>query len=105
MIQYLYTKYGAQSAAMTANVITYRPKSAIREAAKAFGCSAEQVDRLAGALGNLSTEEIRQNPKILAASVAACGLDPPSPGFLKCSRSGSGCRICRGIWASTPAGW
>ncbi|MDC4207013.1 MAG: error-prone DNA polymerase (plasmid) [Candidatus Manganitrophus sp.] len=83
VIQYLYTKYGAQSAAMTANVITYRPKSAIREAAKAFGCSAEQVDRLAGALGNLSTEEIRQNPKILAASVAACGLDPAAPRVLK----------------------
>lgn len=82
-IQYLYTKYGAQSAAMTANVITYRPRSAIREAAKVFGCSVEQVDRLAGALGSLSVEEIRQNPKIILAQVAASGLDPKAPRIQK----------------------
>ena len=82
-IQYLYTKYGAQSAAMTANVITYRPRSAIREAAKVFGCSAEQVDRLAGALGSLSVEEIRKNPKIILAQAAASGLDPKAPRVLK----------------------
>ncbi|MBI3804629.1 MAG: error-prone DNA polymerase [Nitrospirae bacterium] len=75
-IQYLYSKYGKQSAAMTANVITYRPRSAIREAAKAFGCSAEQVEKLAGGLGSLSGEEVRKDPKIVLKQVAACGLDP-----------------------------
>jgi len=83
VIQYLYSKYGAQSAAMTANVITYRPRSSIREAAKAFGCSAEQVDRLAGALGNLSSEEILKNPKLIASQVTACGLDPAAARTMK----------------------
>src|SRR5579863_1125722 len=83
VIQYLYRKYGAQSAAMTANVITYRPRSSIREAAKAFGCSAEQVDRLAGALGNLSSEEILKNPKLIASQVTACGLDPAAARTMK----------------------
>jgi len=83
VIQYLYSKYGAQSAAMTANVITYRPRSAIREVAKSFGCSADQVDQLSKALGNLSSEEIRRNPKIISSSVAACGFDPKAPRVIK----------------------
>ncbi len=36
VIQYLYQKYGARGAAMTANVITYRQRSAIREVGKVF---------------------------------------------------------------------
>jgi error-prone DNA polymerase len=78
-IQYLYEKYGALSAAMTANVITYRPRSAIREVAKAFGYPAEQVDRLAAQLGSLDGEEVRRNPKIILAQAAAAGLDPNAP--------------------------
>uniref|UniRef100_UPI003A8ACD1D DNA polymerase III subunit alpha n=1 Tax=Leucobacter sp. BZR 635 TaxID=3378705 RepID=UPI003A8ACD1D len=43
MIQYVYAKYGRRNAAQVANVITYRPKAAIRDAAKALGYSpAEQ---------------------------------------------------------------
>src|SRR5579863_548962 len=76
VIQHLYTKYGAQSAAMTASVITYRPRSAIREVAKVFGYTKEQVDQLARAVGSLSGDEIRQDPKIILAQVAAYGLDP-----------------------------
>lgn len=39
VIQYVYEKYGRQNAAQVANVITYRPKSAIRDAGKALGYS------------------------------------------------------------------
>src|SRR3989441_5486753 len=46
-IQYLYSRYGERGAAMTANVITYRTRSAVREVGKALGFSMEQVDRLA----------------------------------------------------------
>ncbi|KIP53918.1 DNA polymerase III subunit alpha [Leucobacter komagatae] len=43
IIQYVYEKYGRRNAAQVANVITYRPKAAIRDAAKALGYSpAEQ---------------------------------------------------------------
>src|SRR5438067_7126186 len=36
-IQYVYRRYGRDNAAQVANVITYRPKSAIRDMGKAFG--------------------------------------------------------------------
>jgi error-prone DNA polymerase len=47
VIQYVYRRYGERGAAMTANVITYRTKSAVREVGKVLGFSPEQVDRLA----------------------------------------------------------
>lgn len=47
VIQYLYTKYGRERAGMTATVITYRPRSAIRDVGKALGLSLDRIDRLA----------------------------------------------------------
>ncbi len=47
VLQYLYDKYGRESAGMTAAVTTYRTRSAIREAGKALGVSADKVDALA----------------------------------------------------------
>jgi len=44
VIQYVYTTHGRDRAAQVANVITYRPKSAIRDVAKAFGYSPGQQD-------------------------------------------------------------
>ncbi len=46
-IQYLYQKYGQHGAAMTANIITYRQRSAIRETGKVFEIPEEQVGKLA----------------------------------------------------------
>jgi error-prone DNA polymerase len=45
-IQYVYQRYGKLGAAMTANVITYRGKSAAREAGKALGFDADTLGRL-----------------------------------------------------------
>ena len=47
VIQYLYRKYGRERAALTANLIRYRPRSAIRDVGKALGFELEEVDRLA----------------------------------------------------------
>jgi len=47
VIQYIYRKYGRDRAALAATVITYRPKSAIRDVGKALGFSLSQVDQLA----------------------------------------------------------
>ena len=47
VIQYIYKKYGRARAALTAAVITYQPRSAIRDVGKALGLSLDQVDRLA----------------------------------------------------------
>ncbi len=47
VIQYIYRKYGRDRAALAATVITYQPRSAIRDVGKALGFSLDQVDRLA----------------------------------------------------------
>jgi len=47
-IQYVYQRYGKLGAAMTANVITYRGRSAAREVGKALSFDGETLDRLAG---------------------------------------------------------
>ncbi len=45
-IQYVYERYGQLGAAMTANVISYRGRSAAREVGKALGFEEEQLARL-----------------------------------------------------------
>jgi len=47
VIQYVYDRYGRHNAAQVANVISYRPRSAIRDAAKALGYSPAQQLRFA----------------------------------------------------------
>ncbi|MEQ4206434.1 error-prone DNA polymerase [Actinopolymorpha sp. B9G3] len=44
VIQHVYEKYGRRNAAQVANVITYRPKMAVRDMAKALGHSTGQQD-------------------------------------------------------------
>ena len=52
VIQHLYAKYGAHGAAMTANVITYRGRSAAREVGKSLGFEAETLERLSALVGS-----------------------------------------------------
>ncbi|MGA7341700.1 MAG: error-prone DNA polymerase, partial [Terracidiphilus sp.] len=52
VIQYIYERYGSLGAAMTANVITYRGRSAAREVGKALGFEENQLARLAGLVGH-----------------------------------------------------
>ena len=47
VIQHMYEKYGKLGAAMTANVITYRGRSAAREVGKVLSLEPQQIDRLA----------------------------------------------------------
>ncbi len=47
VIQHVYGRYGAAGAAMTANVITYRDRSASREIGKVLGIPVDEIDRLA----------------------------------------------------------
>ncbi len=53
VIQYLYAKYGRERAAMTAAVICYRPRSAVRDVGKALGLSVDRVDVLAKQVDHL----------------------------------------------------
>ena len=72
VIQHVYEKYGRLGAAMTANVITYRGRSAAREVGKALGFDAEQVDRLAKVMNNF---EFTDPADTLPRHLASVGLD------------------------------
>lgn len=50
VIQYIYKKYGRHRAALAATVVTYRPKSAVRDVGKALGLDLQLVDHLAKSL-------------------------------------------------------
>ena len=52
VIQHVYTKYGRSHAAMVANVIRYRPRSAVRDVGKALGIPSTSLDRLAKTMGH-----------------------------------------------------
>ncbi len=77
VIQYIYAKYGRERAALTATVIRYRPKSAIRDCGKALGLELAQVERLAK---TLSWWDRRQN---LPERLGEAGFDPESPTVLR----------------------
>jgi error-prone DNA polymerase len=51
VIQYLYTKYGRHRAALAATVISYRPRSVLRDLGKALGFGADEVEAIATAAG------------------------------------------------------
>ncbi|HSD68120.1 MAG TPA: error-prone DNA polymerase, partial [Woeseiaceae bacterium] len=72
VIQYIYAKYGRQRAALAATVITYQPRSALRDVGKALGLSGLQVDRLARSMQWWDGSEV-DDSRVLEA-----GLDPQS---------------------------
>jgi len=51
VIQYIYEKYGRERAGMTATVIHYRPRGAVRDVGKAMGLSRDVITALAGQSG------------------------------------------------------
>jgi error-prone DNA polymerase len=73
VIQYIYKKYGRHRAALAATVITYRPRSALRDVGKVLGLSGLQVDRLARSMQWWDGSEVDEG------RVREAGLDPHSP--------------------------
>jgi error-prone DNA polymerase len=73
VIQYIYRKYGRDRAGLVAEVIAYRPRSAIRDMGKALGLSLDCVDRLAKAIDHHDDEGN------FTACICEAGLDPHSP--------------------------
>ena len=73
VIQYIYRKYGRHRAALTAVVITYRPRSAVRDVGRALGIDLQRIDAVAKSQqwydgSSISTERLREN-----------GFDPEAP--------------------------
>jgi error-prone DNA polymerase len=79
-IQYVYQRYGELGAAMTANVITYRGKSAAREVGKALGFDAESLGRLSSLV---SSWEWRGKNDTMAHSFQNAGFDIHHPRIAK----------------------
>ena len=73
VIRYIYDKYGADRAALAAALITYHPRSALRDAARALGIAPELADRVAK--DHQSWDGKQPNPQRLAA----LGLNPDDP--------------------------
>jgi error-prone DNA polymerase len=79
-IQYVYQRYGELGAAMTANVITYRGKSAARETGKALGFDEDTLGRLASLVGQW---EWRGATDTMAHSFHHAGFDIQHPRIAK----------------------
>ena len=99
VIQYVYRKYGQRGAAMTANVITYRGRSAAREVGKALGIDPAQIDRLAKVMNHFEFSpspeagrgtpfELREPGEALAAHLGEIGIDAAEPRI----------RLFAGLW-------
>ncbi|MFO7303484.1 MAG: error-prone DNA polymerase [Acidobacteriota bacterium] len=73
VIQYVYQRYGRLGAAMTANVITYRGRSAARELGKVLGLDTGDVDRLARTMAQF---EFVDPEETLERNLREAGLDP-----------------------------
>ncbi len=72
VIQYVYRKYGRERAALAATVISYRPRSALRDVGKALGFDPVQIERLARVMHwwhqEIDVERVRD-----------AGFDPDNP--------------------------
>jgi error-prone DNA polymerase len=79
-IQYVYERYGKLGAAMTANVITYRGRSAAREMGKVLGFDPETLDRLSKVVGGF---EYRDPKDTLDRQFHDAGFDLQHPRIRK----------------------
>src|SRR6266446_1373587 len=76
VIQHVYQRYGRLGAGMTANVITYRGRSAAREVGKALGLPRDMQDRLARFVPNWGYQDAADQ---LTKHLAEAGCDTRHP--------------------------
>lgn len=77
VIQHVYRTYGERGAGMTAVVICYRARAAVREAGKVLGFHLERLEKLSAMLSGWGFE--RDPREELPAHMRAVGLDPEEP--------------------------
>jgi len=83
VIQYVYERYGEEHVGMVCNVVTYRARSAVRDAAKALAFPADVVDRVAKALDTHSTAQAAAElptPPPPTAPLPSSPRPEPAPG-------------------------
>ncbi|MDT7794452.1 MAG: error-prone polymerase, partial [Mycobacterium sp.] len=79
-IQYVYERYGQLGAAMTANVITYRGRSAVRDVGKALGFEESELKRLADLMPQF---EWKDPDDTMRRRFREAGLSPDNPRIAK----------------------
>jgi error-prone DNA polymerase len=108
VIQHVYEKYGREYTAQVANVISYRPRSAVRDIAKAFGFSpgqqdawSKQIDRW-GSVAAVDVEEIPEHVIAYANELQTFPrhLGIHSGGMVICDRPVV--EVCPVEWARMP---
>ena len=73
VVQYLYRKYGRHRAALTAVVISYRPRSALRDVGRALGIDADAIDLVA------KSQQWFDGRSVDPARLTELGFDPEAP--------------------------
>jgi len=108
VIQYVYGKYGRERTAQVANVISYRPRSAVRDMAKAFGFSpgqqdawSKQIDRW-GSVATVDVDDIPEQVVAFANEVQSFPrhLGIHSGGMVICDRPVT--EVCPVEWGRMP---
>ncbi len=106
VIQYVYQRYGRRHAAQVAAVITYRPRSALRDVARAFGYSEEAANRLRDQVDRSSMSALSDDVPELILTMATQMLNRPrhlgihSAGMVLCDRPVL--EVCPVEWGRTP---
>ena len=72
VMQYIYAKYGRHRAALTAALVTYRPRSAMKDVGRALGIDFEQINRLS------ASHQWWDGRQINPDRVRESGFDPDS---------------------------
>jgi error-prone DNA polymerase len=94
VLQYVYEKYGADRTGMVANVVTFRPRMAIRQVGAAMGFQETVIDKLSTHTDSWYLADIE-------STLASAGFDTPPPGDVGVDTSTAG--SCRRGGPSVPA--
>lgn len=106
VIQHVYSRYGREHAAQVANVITYRPRSAIRDVGRALGHDEGTIDRWASSVERWGSLESDDAIDARVVDVAERMLRLPrhlgihSGGMVMCE--GPVIEVCPVDWATMP---
>jgi error-prone DNA polymerase len=82
VIQYIYERYGEEHVGMVCNVVTYRARSALREAAKVLGFPPDVIDRTAKALDTRSAEAAAEAIEAASLAYESSDSETTHPPFL-----------------------
>jgi len=79
VIQYLYRKYGRHRAALTGVVISYRPRSALRDVGRALGLDLDRIDAVAKSMSWIVDRSTPAGRRLDPERLRENGFDPEAP--------------------------